>query len=235
MPTPLPVTFRGSALPSNFRGTPQQLFDAMIARLYLDTQEALALFKTGSVLPTSDEGPFLLNGQEWYVWDSGTGAYIPAVVSWKADLNPHPFRGNSSGAQTIVLGAPGAGEADLILTEEFDPGSVFASSTFTAPVDGYYNIKAKTSVAATAGTPTDNIVLFYLKKNGFQLPKETVFQELGNVYLGRTYSIDTILQLAAGDTIKAAVGVEIGGGTATWTIAQNDTWMSGCRVRNLTF
>lgn len=235
MPTPLPVTFRGSPLPSDFKGTPQQLWEAMVARLTMDTQETLALFGTGAVLPTSDEGPFLLNGVEWYVWDSGTGAYVPATISWKTDVNPKPFRANSAGAQTIVFAAPGSDSADLVLTEEFDPDSVFASNAFTAPEDGFYEIKAKCSVAATAGTPTDNIVLFYLKKNGFQMARETVFQELGNVFLGRTYSIDTILQLAAGDIIKAAVGVSIGGGTATWTIAENDTWLQGKKVRNLVF
>lgn len=235
MPAPLPVSFRASPLPSDFKGTIQQFADALVARMSLETQESLALFGGGSVLPTSDEGPFFLDWNKLYVWDSGTGAYVPQTIEFKADINPKPFRANSAGAQTIVFAAPGADSVDLVLTEEFDPDNVFASNTFTAPEDGYYEIKAKCSVAATAGSPTDNIVLFYLKKNGTQMPKETVFQELGNVFLGRTYSIDTLLQLAAGDTIQATVGVSIGGGTATWTIAQNDTWMAGKKVRSLTF
>lgn len=235
MASPLPVSFRASPLPDGWRGTPQQHQDAIVARLVLETMEALALFKTGSVLPTTDEGPFLLNGSEWWVWDSVNGEYVFQSIPWKGEIDPKPFRGNSSGAQTIVFAAPGSDSADLELTEEFDPGSVFASSTFTAPEDGYYQINAKCSVAATAGTPTDNVVLFYLKKNGFQMPKETVFQELGDVFLGRTYDINTILQLAAGDQIKATVGISIGGGTATWTIAQNDTWLAGKKIRDLTF
>ncbi len=32
------------------------------------------------MLPTSDVGPFLLDGQTWYVWDVGTGSYIPQVI-----------------------------------------------------------------------------------------------------------------------------------------------------------
>jgi hypothetical protein len=235
MPAPLPVSFRASPLVSDFRGSPQQLQDAIVARLSLETQEALALFGGGSTLPTSDQGPFFLDWNKLYVWDSGTSSYVPQTIEFKPSLNTKPFRANSSGAQTIVFAAPGASSVDLVLTEEFDPDGVFASNTFTAPENGFYQIKAKCSVAATSGTPTDNLVLFFLKKNGFQMAKETVFQELGNVYLGRTYSIDTLIQLAAGDTIKATVGIEIGGGTATWTIAQNDTWMAGSKVRNLVF
>lgn len=237
MPTPLPVTFTASPLPADFDGTPQQLMDAIVARLAIESQESLTLIGQGTPLPTSDQGPFLFNGTTWYVWDVGTGAYVPATIEFKADLNPKPWRGDSSGLQQIVFAAPGSDSIDLDLTETFDPSSpgVFDSSTFTAQEDGFYHIDAKTAIAATAGTPTDNIVLFYLKKNGFQMPNETVFTELGNVYAGRTYAINTNLQLQAGDTIRMTVGIEIGGGTATWSIAPNDTFMSGYKICNLVF
>lgn len=79
MATELPLTFRASPLPSNFAGTPQQFLDALVARLAVDTQDALALFSASATTPTSDVGPWL-NGQTWYVWNSGTGAYIPEVL-----------------------------------------------------------------------------------------------------------------------------------------------------------
>lgn len=77
MATPLPVTFRASPLPSNFKGTPQQLLDAIVERLSLETQATLALFVGGSVEPSSDSGPWLKDDMTWWVWDVGTGAYIP--------------------------------------------------------------------------------------------------------------------------------------------------------------
>lgn len=230
----LPITITGSPLP-DVPYTPQQFYAAILARLALETGETYILIGTGSVLPVSDQGPFMLNGTTLYVWDTVSGSYVPQTITFQADLNPKPWRGNSSGAQTIVFAAPGSDSVDLVLTEEYDPDSVFDASTFIAPVDGFYNIKAKMAISATAGTPTGNTVLFFLKKNGFQLPKEQVFTELEDVAVGRTYLIDTDLQLQAGDSIKATVQVEITGGTATWTITQNETWMSGHKIRNLTF
>jgi hypothetical protein len=226
----LPITITGSPLPEGENFTPQEFMDAIVARLALETQESYVLIGTGSVLPTSDQGPFMLNGTTLYVWDSGSGAYVPQTIEFEADIDPKPWRANSAGAQTIVFASAGADSVDLVLTEEYDPGSVFAASAFVAPVDGIYNVKAKMGISATVGTPTDNIVLFYLKKNGFQMARETVFEELVDVATGRTYLIDTNLELQAGDTITATVQVSIGGGTATWTITQNETWMSGHKI-----
>ncbi len=201
----------------------------------LETQEALATFGGGSVLPTSDEGPFFLNWTTLYVWDSGSGMYVPQTILFKDDLNPKPWRANLTANQDIILAAPGSVEAELELTESYDPDSVFDNSTFIAPTTGYYNVKSKVGIAATAGSPTDTLILFYLKKNGFQMPAEQVFQELGNVFVGRTFLISTDIELAEGDAIKAAVGVQIGGGSCTVTITQNDSWMAGSKIRSSTF
>jgi hypothetical protein len=77
MATPLPVVFRNSPLPSNFRGTPQAFADALTARLALYTNGALSLFVSGNSEPTSDEGPWLKDGITWWVWNATTGSYIP--------------------------------------------------------------------------------------------------------------------------------------------------------------
>lgn len=84
MATTLPVTFRSSPLPNNLRATPQQFLDAIVARLSIESQDELSFFVTGSVAPTSDEGPWLKNGTTWYVWDVVTGAYIPEVVEFQS-------------------------------------------------------------------------------------------------------------------------------------------------------
>lgn len=76
----LPLIFRASPLPDGFRGTPQQFLDALVARLAIETTDDLALFGSGAVLPASDNGPFLLDGTSWYVWDVVTGAYVPLIL-----------------------------------------------------------------------------------------------------------------------------------------------------------
>ena len=67
------------------------------------------------------------------------------------------------------------------------------------------------------------------------MPQEQVFAELGEVFLGRTLLISTEIQLAAGDTIRTAVGISIGGGSGTWTIFAGDGYFCGHKIRNVTF
>jgi hypothetical protein len=81
MGTPLPVLFQNAPLPANWQGTPSQFADALTARLSLVQQDDLSFFGVGSILPTTNQGPFLLNFQTWYVWDDVTGAYIPLVLA----------------------------------------------------------------------------------------------------------------------------------------------------------
>lgn len=73
----MPVAFRASPLPSDFSGTPQDLLDAFVDRLSMETEEDLALYVAGSVMPTSDSGPWLKDNLTWWVWDVDNGQYIP--------------------------------------------------------------------------------------------------------------------------------------------------------------
>lgn len=84
MATNLPISFAVSPLPANFKGSPNDLSQAIAARLTLATQDQLALFVNGPAAPTSDSGPWIKNGQTWYVWDVGTGAYIPQVIEFQS-------------------------------------------------------------------------------------------------------------------------------------------------------
>ncbi len=80
MSVPLPVTFAISAMPE----TPMnvQVFAQAIAdRLSISGPDGIIFPSTGSVLPTSDIGPFLLNGLTWYVWDTISGSYIPEPLA----------------------------------------------------------------------------------------------------------------------------------------------------------
>lgn len=224
-----------SPLPVPFRGTPQALADAIVARLSLETEETLALFRNGGSEPSSDMGPWLKDGNKWYVWSADDGAYVPVISEFRSDLNPKPFRGNLTAQTDLVFAAPGAQAVNLVFTEEYDPEGVFATSLFTAPETGYYHINAKVGAGVTTGTPTDNVVIVYLTKNGTQMAMETSFIQLVDSTSGRTYAISTDLKLNAGDQIGVGVNVAVGGGSGTWSITQNDTWFSGHKICNSPF
>lgn len=70
----------GALSPSITGQTPQQLADLIAANLVLLTQSSLTLFVAGSVAPTSDSGPWLMNNTTWRVWNPGTGDYQPQIL-----------------------------------------------------------------------------------------------------------------------------------------------------------
>lgn len=77
----LPVSFQLAALPPNVKWTPQQLAQAIVQRLSVVTGQQFALFVTGSTAPSSNVGPWLKNGQEWWVWSDTDGAYVPIIIN----------------------------------------------------------------------------------------------------------------------------------------------------------
>lgn len=226
----LPITFTSSPLPYKWSGTPNELRAEITSRLRIEAQEQYALIYSGSTEPTSNIGPWLKDGNQWYVWSDATGNYVPATVAALADLDTIPFRGDATAAINLVFAAAGSQSTTLSFTEQFDAGNCFGSNVFTAPVDGIYHFDLKCGAAATAGTPGGNTVLLYLTKNGIQMPKEVAFEGTDDV-IGRVLSVSTNLQLAAGDAIGAGVSISVASSSGTWTITQNDTSFSGFRVR----
>lgn len=84
MPNSLPLTIQVGALPLNFQGTPQQFADALGARLSVVTQQALALFVSGTTEPSSDAGPWYNTTTDpgiWYGWNPVLGNYQPLPVA----------------------------------------------------------------------------------------------------------------------------------------------------------
>lgn len=168
------------------------------------------------------------SGGAWKsVYDDSFNAIQAQIDTLRFDQMEYPFRGDSAGDQTLTLPVD---QATVIFNETFDPNGVFATSTFTAPHNGYYQINAKVNMELGSGTPTGNAILVGLQKNGFQLPNEIVFDPIDDALLGsRTYSMSTILQLIAGDNIQLLVQAS-GTGAGTWLIKGNNTFMSGNRV-----
>lgn len=240
MATQLPISFRASPLNSDFRGTPQDLLNAIVDRLSIETQESLALFTNGGSEPTSDIGPWLKDGTKWYVWSSTEGKYVPQTIEALADFEPYPFKAVSDADQVMTFAAAGSQSLKLELgttdTEAYDPEHVFANNQFTAPVDGFYSISAKTAIAVTGATgPAGIIILFYLEKNGIQMPREQTFVPTSDELGGRVFAINTNISLRAGDTINLKVGISVASGTfpSEFTIEKNETQLQGFKIRSL--
>lgn len=84
MATPIPLNFRAAPLPPNFKGTPEQLKEAIVSRLSAESSVDIQFFTSGPIVPTSDYGPWLKDDKTWYVWDTTTAAYIPQVIEFES-------------------------------------------------------------------------------------------------------------------------------------------------------
>jgi hypothetical protein len=68
-------------LPNNFVGGPQALFEAMIDRLRVIFPIGQFTFVISDTEPVGNQGPWLKDGLQWYVWDDATSTYIPLDIS----------------------------------------------------------------------------------------------------------------------------------------------------------
>lgn len=77
---PLPVTFDGS---------PQDLFNEAIRRMRIVSPTGTNFIFIGDVEPTSNVGPWLKGGTQWWVWDDGINRYQPLDVSESVTIPFH--------------------------------------------------------------------------------------------------------------------------------------------------
>ena len=107
----LPLTISMAALPPNMAFTPQNLADAIAARLTIETQQTFALFVSGSTEPSSNVGPWLKDGTEWWVWSTVTADYVPITIPQESlkfvvqEAAPDPTV-YQMWIQTTALGSP---------------------------------------------------------------------------------------------------------------------------------
>lgn len=92
MANQIPLNFRAAPLDEGFVGNLQQFADELVSRLYAESTDSIAFFAAGSVAPTSNVGPWWKNDEEWYKWDTVTGAYVPqsigqAALKWIASAS----------------------------------------------------------------------------------------------------------------------------------------------------
>lgn len=132
--------------------------------------------------------------------------------------NPYKFAAYASGAQT--LGA-GTNTKVLFATEEFDSNNNFASSTYTAPVAGFYMFVFAYEVTPGGSGERYTAIIY---KNGSN------FKQGQKAYAAGTSPLSAIatelLQLAASDTVEF-YGGNTSGGAKSVTNTQLATYCAG--------
>jgi hypothetical protein len=84
---------QAAPLPATFRGSPNDFFAEMIRRMKILSPSGTNFIFIGDTEPTSNVGPWLKNGTQWYVWDSALKQYRPQDIS--ASFTPAFSIGNS--------------------------------------------------------------------------------------------------------------------------------------------
>jgi microcystin-dependent protein len=72
---------QASPLPATFQGTPNDMFTEMIRRMRILSPSGTNFIFIGDTEPTSNVGPWLKNGTQWWVWDPATKKYAPQDIS----------------------------------------------------------------------------------------------------------------------------------------------------------
>jgi len=81
-------------IPATFEGTPQEFAAAMVQRMSIVSPTGTNFFVISDVEPTSNVGPWLKNGTQWWVFDDATKRYVPLDIS--ASETQWYFIGNST-------------------------------------------------------------------------------------------------------------------------------------------
>lgn len=68
-------------IPPTFRGTPQELAEAMVRRMKIVSPSGANFIFIGDTEPTSNVGPWLRFGTQWWVFDVELKRYVPLDIS----------------------------------------------------------------------------------------------------------------------------------------------------------
>ena len=78
---PTNLFIQASPLPATFQGSPNDFYSEMIKRMRILSPSGTNFIFIGDTAPTSNVGPWLKNGTQWWVWDPSTKQYAPADIS----------------------------------------------------------------------------------------------------------------------------------------------------------
>lgn len=87
-------------IPPTFRGTPQDLVALIVARAKIVSPSGTNFIFIGDVEPSSNVGPWLKDGTQWWVFDEATKRYAPL------DISASETRWYSIGASTPTTTTP---------------------------------------------------------------------------------------------------------------------------------
>jgi hypothetical protein len=71
------LLIQSAPLPATFKGDPNAFRVELVKRLKILSPSGTNFIFIGDVEPTSNVGPWLKNGTQWWVWDDSTKRYIP--------------------------------------------------------------------------------------------------------------------------------------------------------------
>jgi hypothetical protein len=114
MPQQIPIIFRSAPLPQNFVGNPQQLMEAITARLSAESAVNISFFVSGSTAPASNYGPWLKNELTWWTFDTVTGAYIPQPLEQESLKYIAQSAAPSQSKYVFWIELDGAGKAQAV-------------------------------------------------------------------------------------------------------------------------
>jgi hypothetical protein len=75
------LIIQGAQLPAAFKGKPNDLFQAMLERMRIVSPFGTSFFVISDTMPTSNQGPWLKGGTQWWVFDPNLKTYVPLDVS----------------------------------------------------------------------------------------------------------------------------------------------------------
>jgi hypothetical protein len=78
---PTSLFIQAAPLPATFRGTPNDFLAAMVKRMKILSPNGTNFIFIGDTEPTSNVGPWLKNGTQWWVWDDSIKRYVPLDIS----------------------------------------------------------------------------------------------------------------------------------------------------------
>lgn len=143
-----------------------------------------------------------------------------------ADSNPYKFSVHKSAAQTGIV--------DNTLTkvtfdtEKFDTNNNFASSTYTAPVAGFYQVNVYATLLSPANNAFQGVVHLY--KNGASIQATNSYPTSGGTSVYLNGNISHLVQLAANDTLEVYVLMDVTTSTVTVDGGTASTYFSGFLV-----
>lgn len=146
----------GAPLQPTFNGTPQQFFEQILARTTIVSPFQLATFWTGDTAPTSDQGPWLKGGTQWWVWSADDAAYIPLDVSQSVEpAYWAQFNTPSSATPALWFKFDAASGATRVVNVLYYNGPDVYDST------AWESVFMRTGATADRPTNPTNLEMFY--------------------------------------------------------------------------